>query len=173
MFNCRYHCRSYVQYLIATLPCSKHSLSPWLTYEACDTSTKRKMLPGWPNGLDVKSLLHYRLNTKPKNNKENEPLAVKNEAKKYPIRKKREPTPPPREPTPPPAEPEEEMPNLRSSPTAFGRTLSISPSISSTSTNVTLSDVLGRPCGEDPFKGPSPDDTVLRAQQHSKGLGKS
>jgi len=110
--------------------------------------------------------------SKPKDAKENEAPLPKAEPKKYPIRKKREPTPPPKEPSPPPPEPEEEKPDLRASPTEFGRTLSISPPYGHNTRNMTLKDMLGSEVAEDPFKGPSPDDTVLRAQQYSKGLAK-
>lgn len=104
--------------------------------------------------------------------KENEQPAMSPEPKKYPIRKKKDPTPPPREPTPPPAEVEEERPDLRASPTEFGRTLSTSPAESLTATSMTLEDMFGRAIEDDPFKGPSPDDHVRYAQQHSKGMGK-
>ena len=110
--------------------------------------------------------------SKPKDTRENVKPQTKSEPKKYPIRKKAEPAPPPREPTPPPPEPVEEVPNLRASPTAFGRTLSISPSGSSTIKTMAVRDLLGSSMTEDPFKGPSPDDAVLRAQQNSKGLTK-
>ena len=33
-----------------------------------------------------------------------------------------------------------------------------------------LNELLGSISKQDPFKGPSPDDAVLRAQQNSKGL---
>ncbi|KAK4637469.1 HBS1-like protein [Fulvia fulva] len=56
--------------------------------------------------------------------KENESPAQPPEPKKYPMRRKRSPTPPPRDPAPPPLEPEEDVPNLRSSPTAFAQALS-------------------------------------------------
>jgi elongation factor 1 alpha-like protein len=109
--------------------------------------------------------------TKPKEAKENETPSTQPEPRKYPIRKKREPTPPPREPTPPPVEPEEEKPDLRASPSAFGRTLStILPA--GHRPNLSMTDMLGSGPADDPFKGPSPDDTVQRAQQHSKGLAK-
>lgn len=110
--------------------------------------------------------------SKPKDVKENTPPQPKPELKKYPIRKKREPTPPPREPTPPPEEPKEELPNLRASPTAFACTLSTKPADSIMPSGMTLQDLLSSSNGQDPFKGPSPDDTVLRAQQHSKNVKK-
>jgi elongation factor 1 alpha-like protein len=109
--------------------------------------------------------------TKPKAGKENETPLTQSEPRKYPIRKRREPTPPPREPTPAPVEPEEDVPDLRASPSTFGRTLSTSlphenrPALS-------MRDMLGCEPSDDPFKGPSPDDAVQRAQQHSKGLAK-
>lgn len=110
--------------------------------------------------------------SKSKDTKENDVPVPKAEPKKYPIRRKREPTPPPREPTPPPPEPEEEKPNLRASPTGFGRTLAASQFHGHDASSMTLKDILGSEVAADPFKGPSPDDTVLRAQQHSKGLAK-
>lgn len=106
--------------------------------------------------------------SKPKDLKENFRPQAKSEPKKYPIRKKSEPAPPPREPTPPPQEPAEEVPDLRASPTSFGRTISSSPP-QNTGPDMILSDLLGSTTTEDPFKGPSPDDTVLRAQQNRKG----
>ncbi|KAK5718131.1 hypothetical protein LTR17_015853 [Elasticomyces elasticus] len=111
--------------------------------------------------------------TKPKDSKENDAPSSVAEPRKYPIRKKREPTPPPKEPTPPPPtepEEEEEKPDLRASPTAFARTLSTNPMQGRTATAPTLADLLGTEQSEDPFKGPSPDDTVLKAQQRSKGM---
>lgn len=110
--------------------------------------------------------------SKPKESKENDIPGSKSEPKKYPIRKKREPTPPPREPTPPPAEVEEEKPDLRASPTAFGRTLSTGSHQDKGAARMALKDILNSEIAGDPFQGPSPDDTVIRAQQHSKGLTK-
>ena len=110
--------------------------------------------------------------SKSRDAKENEAPAPKLEPKKYPIRKKRDPTPPPKEPTPPPPEPQEVGPDLRASPTAFGLALSTSPSCGLHTANISLKNMLGSELTEDPFQGPSPDDTVLRAQQHSKGLAK-
>ena len=107
--------------------------------------------------------------SKPRDPKENLKPATKSEPKKYPIRKKSEPAPPPIEPTPPPEDPKNELPDLRASPTAFARTLSSSPPQSSTA-DTALRDLLGSISKQDPFKGPSPDDAVLRAQQNSKGL---
>ena len=105
--------------------------------------------------------------------KENETPEPRPEPKKYPIRKKREPTPPPKEPTPPPPEPEEELPDLRASPTEFGMTLSTSPTNGIHGPQMTLKDMLGDSKDEDdPFKGPSPDDVVFKAQGHSKGMNK-
>jgi elongation factor 1 alpha-like protein len=110
--------------------------------------------------------------SKPKDTKENVKPQTRSEPKKYPIRKKSEPAPPPREPTPPPQEPIEEVPDLRASPTAFGRTLSTSPSSISAMNTMAVKDMLNSSATDDPFKGPSPDDAVLRAQQNSKGLTK-
>jgi elongation factor 1 alpha-like protein len=110
--------------------------------------------------------------SRPKEVNENEDPAPKPEPKKYPIRKKREPTPPPREPTPPPAPPEEEKPDLRASPSQFGWTLSTSPPSTHAPPQMTLKDMVGSEVELDSFKGPSPDDVVIRAQQHSKGLNK-
>ena len=107
--------------------------------------------------------------SKPKDTKENMKPQAKPEPKKYPIRKKQEPAPPPREPTPPPQEPVDVGPDLRASPTAFGRTLSSSPSSISAMSTMAVKDMLNSPATDDPFKGPSPDDAALRAQQNSKG----
>ncbi|CZT25395.1 uncharacterized protein RCC_11126 [Ramularia collo-cygni] len=105
-----------------------------------------------------------------KDSKENAaPVA---EPKKYPTRRKRSPTPPPREPTPPPEEPVEQLPDLRSSPTAFGRALSKSSGQMNGATRMALADLLGMTASSSPFEGPSPDDTVLKAQNKSKGLKK-
>ena len=110
--------------------------------------------------------------SKSRDGKENDVPMPKIEPKKYPIRKKPEPTPPPKEPTPPPPEAEEEKPDLRASPSAFGLTLSTNPPCGPNIATITLKDMLGSEAADDPFQGPSPDDTVLRAQQHSKGLAK-
>ncbi|TKA76069.1 hypothetical protein B0A55_05702 [Friedmanniomyces simplex] len=101
--------------------------------------------------------------TKPKDFKENEAPSAVAEPRKYPVRKKREPTPPPAEesPPPPPAEPEQEKPDLRASPTAFARTLSASPNQDILPAATTLSELLGSGQSEDPFQGPSPDDTLI------------
>nr|POE53509.1 hypothetical protein CFP56_28731 [Quercus suber] len=110
--------------------------------------------------------------SKNKPSKENEvPVSVP-EPKKYPIRKKREPTPPPREPTPPVSVVEEEGPDLRASPTAFGRALSTGSNQDSRTLKMPFGHILGSDLAEDPFQGPSPDDTVMNAQRHSKGLVK-
>ena len=122
--------------------------------------------PAAPNGA-VNSL--DRL-SKPKDTKENIAPQRKLEPKKYPIRKKREPTPPPREPTPPQEEPKE-LPDLRASPTDFARALSSGPNVRVPS-SMNLKDLMSSSTTEDPFKGLSPDDTVLRAQQHGKSLKK-
>lgn len=107
-----------------------------------------------------------------KDAKENAMPVEKAEPKKYPARRKRSPTPPPREPTPPPEEPKEQLPDLRSSPTAFARTLSKHSGQLSGATSMALDDLLGLTQTRNPFKGPSPDDTVMKAQSQSKGLKK-
>lgn len=94
------------------------------------------------------------------------------EPKKYPTRRRRSPTPPLREPTPPPEEPREQLPDLRSSPTAFGRTLAKDSGQLSGATKMALNDILGSAPVSNPFDGPSPDDTVMKAQSQSKGLKK-
>jgi elongation factor 1 alpha-like protein len=110
--------------------------------------------------------------SKPKEAKENVvPVSIP-EPKKYPIRRKKSPTPPPREPTPPPEEPKEQLPDLRSGPTAFGQTLSTSLPHSHNVARMALQDLLGSSPESNPFDGPSPDDTVLKAQDKSKGLNK-
>ncbi|KAK3705720.1 hypothetical protein LTR37_013163 [Vermiconidia calcicola] len=114
--------------------------------------------------------------SKPKDTKENVlPQHMKQEPKKYPIRKKRELTPPPKEPSPPPEEePKEELPNLRASPTEFACTLSTPTSQAARASSMTLGDLFGSSTNEEnTFKGPSPDDTILRAQQHSKDNAKA
>ncbi|KAH9810761.1 HBS1 N-terminus [Teratosphaeria destructans] len=108
--------------------------------------------------------------TKSKDVKENQAPAI--EPKKYPVRKKRDPTPPPREPTPPAAAATEDIPDIRASPTTFGQTLSACKTQAPLASPVTLQDMIGSGA-EDPFKGPSPDDVVMRAQQHSKGTFKA
>lgn len=110
--------------------------------------------------------------TKPKDVKENVAPAPSAEPKKYAIRRKRSPTPPPRAPTPPPEEPKEHLPSLRSSPSAFGRTIASSSAQASGSRQMALQDLLGSSYTSNPFDGPSPDDTVIRAQDKSKGLKK-
>jgi elongation factor 1 alpha-like protein len=124
--------------------------------------------PETPNGA-LSSL--DRL-SKPKVAKENITPVPKSEPRKYPVRPKREPTPPPKEPSPEPEEPQQELPSLRASPTAFGKTLSTSPSSGATVDDGALHDLFRSSTGDDAFKGPSPDDTVLRAQQNSKSLNK-
>ena len=110
--------------------------------------------------------------SKPKDSKENMKPQTKPEPKKYPIRKKSEPAPPPKEPTPPPQEPEEEVPDLRASPTAFGHALSTGRPGVAGSKDIAVRDLLGSSTIEDPFKEASPDDKVFRAQQGNKGLKK-
>lgn len=110
--------------------------------------------------------------SKPKDAKENAAPEPKAEPKKYPIRRKRESTPPPREPTPEPEEVKEEGPNLKASPSSFGRALSAGEHQVDRPTKMMLKDLMGNEEAQDPFSGPSPDDAVLRAQGHSKGLNK-
>lgn len=111
--------------------------------------------------------------SKGEKSKENETPTDRPAVKKYPIRKKKEPTPPPREPTPPPEPPKEEVPDLRASPTDFGRTLSRGSGSNATELRVSLQDIVGSMAAADEaFKGPSPDDVVARAQSGSKGLAK-
>ena len=111
--------------------------------------------------------------SKPKDPKENDRPAPVAEPRRYPVRKKRELTPPPAPPEPEPL-PEEEkvqLPDLRASPSAFARTLSISP-IASAMRPMTLQDLLGGLDVTKAFNEPSPDDKVMHAQQHSKGLNR-
>ena len=105
-------------------------------------------------------------------NEENTAPQPKIEARKYPIRKKREPTPPPPEPESEVEEPVEEVPDLRASPTQFGETLATTPRQTSGSDVLPLKDLLDSRTDHDPFQEPSPDDTILRAQQRSKALNK-
>ena len=109
--------------------------------------------------------------SKTKDEKENESVQVKPQPKKYPIRKKKEVTPPPNEPEPPIEEPREALPDLRASPTEFGRTLSIAP-VFGGDKNITMEELYGSSTSGDAFKEPSPDDRVMKAQQHSKSLNK-
>jgi elongation factor 1 alpha-like protein len=104
--------------------------------------------------------------------KENEAPVPKAEPKKYPMRRKRSPTPPPREPTPPPQEPEEQLPDLRSSPTAFAQTFSTGSANPNGTSKMGLQDLFGSSYSFKVFEGPSPDDTVIQRQQGSKGLNK-
>ncbi|KAF2211491.1 hypothetical protein CERZMDRAFT_112581 [Cercospora zeae-maydis SCOH1-5] len=115
--------------------------------------------------------------SRPKEAKENDRPVAKEEAKKYPVRRKRSPTPPPRQPSPPPQQPKEEVPDLRSSPTAFGHTLAKSNGETQTSKPLTLRDLFGSGYSLDPFAAPSPDDTRTEAMKldaapkaKSKGL---
>jgi len=110
--------------------------------------------------------------SKPVSNDENTAHQTKIEARKYPIRKKKEPTPPPPEPEPEVEEPVEEAPDLRASPTQFGETLATIPRQTSGSDVVPFKDLPDSRTDHDPFQEPSPDDTILRAQQRSKALTK-
>lgn len=110
--------------------------------------------------------------SKPKDTKENARPPANEEPKKYPIRRRRSPTPPPRQPTPPPEEPKEILPDLKSSPTAFGHALASQEQASQRNKNIGLQDLFGSGYSLASFTGPSPDDTVLQAQQGSRGLNK-
>ncbi|KAK0345225.1 hypothetical protein LTR91_000909 [Friedmanniomyces endolithicus] len=103
---------------------------------------------------------------KPKEPKENKTPSTVAEPKKSPIREKREPTPPPASGL------EEEQPDLRAQPTAFARTLSARPTPDTLPAAMSLLNLLGVERSEDPFKGPSPDGTVTKAQNRSKGMTK-
>lgn len=109
---------------------------------------------------------------KPQDKKENAAPSPGAEAKRYPIRKRKSATPPPRTPSPPPEEPKEEAVDLRSSPTAFGKALSTSTEHNNGTSRMTLHDLMGSSYSASPFEGPSPDDTVIKAQDRSKGLKK-
>lgn len=104
--------------------------------------------------------------------KENTTPASKLEPKRYPIRRRKATSPPAREPTSPPEERKEELPDLRSSPTAFGRTLSAGQESPSGWYPMAVGDLLGARYTSSPFEGPSPDDVVSKAQERSKGLHK-
>lgn len=97
--------------------------------------------------------------------------STKVEAKRYPVRKKKEDSPPPREPSPPLPEPQEIMPDMKADPSEFAMALSSSVP-DSTCSSTALRDALWPTPQNNPFAGPSPDDTVRRAQQGSKGLNK-
>lgn len=111
---------------------------------------------------------------KPKVTKENEHPIAAPEIKRYPIRKKREASPPPTEPIPPPSptKPEEVKPSLRASPTMFGQTLSKKTAEPGQSVRMDFNKVLDLELDAESFTGPSPDDVIFHAQQHSKGLAK-
>jgi elongation factor 1 alpha-like protein len=110
--------------------------------------------------------------SKPKDTKENV-KPTRPEPRKYPVRPKREPTPPPKEPSPEPEEPKEELPNLRASPTEFAKTMATSERSSEiNAANEAVDDLFRPSSSDDPFKGPSPDDNVFRAQGYSKGINK-
>lgn len=121
---------------------------------------------GAPSSLDRLS--------KPKDVKENVLPPATPEPRKYPIRQKREPTPPPKEPSPEPEEPTEDLPDLRASPTEFAKTMATHaapPQVAEARDNH-MDSIFRSSSNDDPFKGPSPDDTVMRAQGHSKGINK-
>jgi len=95
------------------------------------------------------------------------------EPRKYPMRKKREPTPPPKEPEPElEVEEQEELPDLKASPTAFGKTLAKGAGHGSLGMQINLQDLLGSRANSNAFNDPSPDDRVSHAQSGSKGLNK-
>ncbi|KAK0943482.1 hypothetical protein LTR29_005065 [Friedmanniomyces endolithicus] len=104
--------------------------------------------------------------TKPKEPKENEAPLTVGEPRKSPRSEKREPKPPPSSGL------EEEMPDLRAQPTDFARTLSARPIPDTLPAAMSLLNLLGSERSEDPFKGPSPDGTVTKAQNRSKGMTK-
>lgn len=110
--------------------------------------------------------------SKPKDTKENDLPVAREPPKKYPIRRRRSPTPPPREPTPPPEKAAEVLPDLRCPPTAFGVTLASTSSGPEGVKTMGLQDLFGERYSLGAFAGPSPDDTVIKAQQGSRGLNK-
>ncbi|KAL9535755.1 hypothetical protein SMMN14_01412 [Sphaerulina musiva] len=110
--------------------------------------------------------------SKPKDTKENDLPVAREPPKKYPIRRRRSPTPPPREPTPPPEKAAEVLPDLRCPPTAFGVTLASTSSGPEGGKTMGLQDLFGERYSLGAFAGPSPDDTVIKAQQGSRGLNK-
>lgn len=108
-----------------------------------------------------------------KDSKENEVPSPKAEPRKYPPRKRRESTPPPAAPEPElQEEPKEQLPDLRASPSAFGRTLARKPNHLGNRAKMGIQDVLGGCESSKAFQDPSPDDVVFKAQEHSKGLNK-
>jgi elongation factor 1 alpha-like protein len=109
---------------------------------------------------------------KSKDAKENKAPIATAEARRYPIRRRRSPTPPPKEDTPPPEQPKETLPDLRSAPTLFGQTLASATIQKNGATKIALSDLFGTGGSSNAFGELSPDDTVFKAQQRSKGLNK-
>lgn len=112
--------------------------------------------------------------SKAKDTKENILPSAKPELRKYPLRQKREPTPPPKEASPEPKQPKEDVPDLRASPTDFAKTMSVAMNATQVggAGEEVLDGLLHSSSNDDPFKEPSPDDTVLRAQARSKGINK-
>lgn len=105
--------------------------------------------------------------------KENTTPAPPPEPRKYPTRKRRESTPPSPEPEPEPHEEEnEQLPDIKAPPTAFGRAISTCPSGGRTNPSMSLQDMLGSSGKREAFQNPSPDDVVSRAQGGSKGMSK-
>ncbi|KAK0326628.1 hypothetical protein LTR82_002470 [Friedmanniomyces endolithicus] len=104
--------------------------------------------------------------TKPKEPKENEAPLTVGEPRNSQRSEKREPKPPPSSGL------EEEKPDLRAQPTAFARTLSARPTPDTLPAAMSFLNLLASERSEDPFKGPSPDGTVTKAQNRSKGMTK-
>ncbi|KAK0249304.1 hypothetical protein LTS09_015566 [Friedmanniomyces endolithicus] len=134
--------------------------------KAAATSAERSTVKG--------ALSSSELHHEPKELKGSETSWVAAAPNQHPIGKKHEPTPPPLLKSTPSlsSESEEQKPDLRASPTAFARTLSAQPTHDTTPTAVALLELLNLGRSEDPFKGPSPDGTVTKAQNRSKGMTK-
>ncbi|KAK1814273.1 hypothetical protein LTR12_011318 [Friedmanniomyces endolithicus] len=126
--------------------------------KAATTSAEGFMANGASSSLDR--------HTKPKEPRENRAPSTVDEPKNSPMREKREPTPPSSSGL------EAEKPDLRAQPTAFARTLSARPTPDTLPAAMSLLNLLGSERSEDPFKGPSPDGTVTKAQNRSKGMTK-
>lgn len=100
--------------------------------------------------------------------KENEPPKQKT----YPIRRRRSPTPPPKEPEPAEAPPEPAAPDLRASPSSFGKTITRASHGSAEQERMSLQDIIRMGPDSAVFQEPSPDDIVQKAQSQGKGLNK-
>lgn len=109
--------------------------------------------------------------SKPQDSNENDAPVPKVEMKRYPVRRK-EASPPPKPPTPPPVAPKEILPDLRTGPTEFGLTLSYGSASPLALREMDLRELLGSGSRLELFNEPSPDDTVFRAQEKSKGMNK-